>query len=93
MTYCCPVCGYDNLSKPPNRYSICPCCGTEFENDDFLATHEELRRAWVEQGAQWWSKRVHPPVGWSAGRQLDQAGYRVEAARLGAGVTEAEAIR
>ena len=43
--YTCHVC-----DDPPERYEICPCCGTEFENDDEIYTHEELRNKWIRSG-------------------------------------------
>src|SRR6266496_2663826 len=30
VVYLCPVCGYDQLDEPPQHYSTCPSCGTEF---------------------------------------------------------------
>lgn len=70
MTYLCPVCGYDQLENPPERYEICPCCGTEFENDDELLTHEELRREWIAGGMKWWSTSDRVPSSWNPTVQL-----------------------
>lgn len=78
--YTCPVCGFAELSEPDldptgePTYSICPCCGTQFGADDLDQTHEELRRAWLEQGAEWWSQRQSPPANWDAHAQLRRAG-------------------
>ena len=64
MTYVCPVCSYGLLNKPPEDYSICPSCGTEFELDDRFKSPVELRREWLEAGAPWFSSRVKPPEMW-----------------------------
>jgi hypothetical protein len=75
MNYQCPVCGYGALTQPPERYSICPCCGTEFELDDCMTSHEELRRQWLRAGAPWFSRATPPPDGWNPSEQLLAAGY------------------
>jgi hypothetical protein len=62
--YTCPVCGYDRLSEAPLNFTICPCCGTEFEYDDARATHAQLRTAWLRDGARWWSPVDSPPPDW-----------------------------
>ena len=56
-------------------YSICPCCGVQYGADDQEKTHEELRKIWVQGGAQWWSQNQPPPEGWSADDQLKAAGF------------------
>ena len=71
----CPVCGYAGLTGPPVNFSICPSCGTEFGYDDHKRSHAELRRRWVATGAQWFSRRIHPPAGWDGIVQLIEAGY------------------
>lgn len=71
-TYTCPVCGYDKLEDSPAKYEICPCCGTEFENDDFEHTHAELRKFWIDGGMKWWSENDLPPVGWDPTQQLEK---------------------
>ena len=68
----CPVCLYTKLPYPPNNYNICPCCGTEFGNDDALLTHAELRYRWIDSGAKWNSRVVLPPPGWDAVGQLSE---------------------
>jgi len=68
----CPVCGFDRLEDPPNNYTICPSCGTEFEYDDVRMTVADLRRAWVEGGYKWWSKLDTPPARWNPERQLEE---------------------
>jgi len=68
----CPVCGYDELEEPPQDFSICPACGTEFGYDDFSMTREELRRRWLERGAPWFSTHTPTPPRWDPVRQLAQ---------------------
>lgn len=70
MRYQCPVCGYDQLTHPPEDYTICPCCMTEFGNDDLDYTIEELRAQWVNNGLQWHSRVVARPRDWDPIRQL-----------------------
>lgn len=72
MNYRCPVCFFDRLPYPPEDYHICPCCGTEFENDDLEYTHDQLRNAWIANGAQWFYKQ--PPGGWDPWSQLVAGG-------------------
>jgi hypothetical protein len=69
--YTCPVCGFEELVDPPTEFSICPCCGTEFELDDAFATHAELRSVWLRNGAHWWSPVVDRPVGWDPYNQIN----------------------
>lgn len=64
----CPVCFYPDLPYPPADYNICPCCGTEFGNDDAHLTHRQLRRAWVAGGANWFFGRA--PDDWNPWSQL-----------------------
>lgn len=78
MTYQCPVCGYNELTKPPENFSICDCCGTEFENDDFDRTHKELRSAWIDRDMPWFSRSTLKPKNWNAYRQLIKAGFGVD---------------
>jgi rubredoxin len=65
MGYRCPVCGYDELPRPPDDYLICPSCGTEFGYDDFADTDlerqrrwNELRKLWFDRGMPWFSTIV-----------------------------------
>lgn len=67
----CPVCGFTGLPDPPKDFNICPCCGTEFENDDFDATHEELRAAWVANGSKWWSNYTKTPADFDPIKQVE----------------------
>jgi len=71
----CPVCFYPELPYPPRDYHICPCCGTEFGNDDDDMSHAQLRELWIANGAQWFFR--NPPVGWNATLQLLYAGVGV----------------
>jgi len=63
---------YPDLPFEPKNYHICPCCGTEFGNDDAEMSPKKLRDDWLRQGAPWFFGR--PPAGWSAEQQLDDAG-------------------
>jgi len=80
-SFTCPVCGFAGLTEPPidvtgsPTYSICPCCGVQFGADYQDKTHPELRQAWVQGGAQWWSQNQPPPEGWDADAQLKAAGF------------------
>lgn len=69
MKYLCPVCGYP-MDDPPSDYNICPSCGTEFGYHDSGTSHEELRRQWVNSGAEWWSPVDQPPERWDPYEQL-----------------------
>lgn len=71
----CPVCFYDKMPDPPVDYNICPCCGTEFEHDDELRTHEQLRDYWISSGAKWFF--YPPPLFWNPWQQLALAGVRL----------------
>lgn len=70
---------FTNLPYPPRGYHICPCCGTEFGNDDADLTHEQLREMWLAGGAHWFFGIS--PDGWNWFTQLYEAGLlRVQAA-------------
>jgi hypothetical protein len=79
----CPVCGFDDLSKPPADYSICPCCGTEFGYSDAgpepqRQIHASLRKNWIDRGARWHSQYMnHPPL-WNPWVQLFNARLSAE---------------
>jgi len=64
--YQCLVCFYDQMLDPPADFNICPCCGTEFGNDDFDMTHDQLRDRWESGGMLWFSEYTPAPDGWSA---------------------------
>jgi predicted RNA-binding Zn-ribbon protein involved in translation (DUF1610 family) len=76
----CPVCGFTGLAEPAYdehrsaSFEICPCCGTEFGNDDATRSHADLRAAWLAGGARWYSRAVAPPPDWRAMDQLRAAG-------------------
>lgn len=75
MNYRCPVCFYAQLPYPPEDFHICPCCGTEFGNDDVTFGYEELRNNWLRNGARWFFR--NPPPDWSAWQQLAAMSYGV----------------
>ena len=66
--YRCPVCFYPDMEDPAQEPNICICCGTEFGNDDYAMTHDELRDEWIAEGMPWFFEE--PPPGWSGERQL-----------------------
>jgi hypothetical protein len=68
--YICPVCGYERLEEAPLNFTICPCCGTEFEYDDYRTSYAELRRRWIVNGLRWFSPVDPVPAGWNARTQL-----------------------
>jgi hypothetical protein len=72
----CPVCWFPKLPYPANDYHICPCCGTEFGNDDSEFTWEELRERWVKGGMRWFFG--DPPKNWNPQAQLVALGYGVK---------------
>jgi hypothetical protein len=69
--YTCPVCFFEKLEYPPCDYTICECCGTEFENDDSDTSHDDLREAWIKGGGQWFFGE--PPANWNPWDQLYKA--------------------
>ena len=71
------MCAYLGFSSPPEEFSICPCCGTEFGVDDFALTPEailearrQLRTEWLLAGAPWFDPGTPQPAGWNARDQL-----------------------
>ena len=72
VRYRCPVCMFDALPYPPADYHVCPCCGTEFGNDDEDFSHSQLREMWLATGAHWFFGT--PPPGWNWLTQLYNAG-------------------
>lgn len=68
----CPVCSYpdESMTSPPEPYSICPGCGTEFGLDDEVTSHAELRAEWLRKGAKWFSHHTPPPLHGNALRQV-----------------------
>src|SRR5690348_2975460 len=73
MRYRCPVCMYPALPYPPRDYHICPCCSTEFGNDDAEHSHQQLREMWIAGGANWFFGRA--PEGWNPWFQLIRGGH------------------
>lgn len=69
--YICPVCGYEKLEEAPANYTICSCCGTEFEYDDFDTSYLALRERWLAAGPKWFSSMEPAPKGWDYRRQLN----------------------
>lgn len=75
----CPVCGYDQLRDPPKDYTICPCCGTEFDYHDASPAkspsemHIKLRRRWIDRGMDWWFHYEPAPPNWDPVEQLKKA--------------------
>src|SRR5260370_19307070 len=72
MRYTCPVCCFPKLPYPPRDYHICPCCGTEFGNDDADFSYQQLREMWIAGGAHWFFCKA--PDGWNPSLQLMKAG-------------------
>lgn len=72
MRFRCPVCMFPSLPYPPSDYHICPCCSTEFGNDDDDYTHVQLLEMWIAGGTRWFFGR--PPEGWNPWTQLLVAG-------------------
>ena|SRR5712692_8508119 len=72
MNFTCPVCLYRGLDFRPADYEICPCCGTEFGNDDERTSHQQLRQQWVRRGAPWFFRE--PPRAWNPYLQLIEGG-------------------
>jgi hypothetical protein len=56
------------MADPPQDYNICPCCGTEFANDDQDKTHAQLRVEWIAGGMKWFFGL--PPFMWNPQMQL-----------------------
>lgn len=79
MKHICPVCGFDGLREEAydaNGYGsleICVCCGFQFGYDDYPDKKigiEQWRVNWIQEGCLWFSSTTHPPIGWSAKKQL-----------------------
>jgi len=82
----CPVCGYPAFNALDESgcttFEICPACGCEsgynYGKDESVTRLTQLRRKWfIETNGAWWNPRVEPPVGWSASRQLEDAGLKL----------------
>jgi hypothetical protein len=74
--YTCPVCGYAALKYPPDDFTICPSCGTEFGYQDSNKTNADLRAEWVKRGLPWSSRVIERPAGWNGLSQLQSAGFQ-----------------
>ena len=70
MFYVCPVCAYPELPEPPQNFSICPSCGTEFGFDDAKMSYAELRQQWIMADAPWFSTVRHHSPDWNPWMQL-----------------------
>jgi hypothetical protein len=68
----CPVCAYKNLPYPARDYNICPCCSTEFGNDDGVYSRRQLLGMWIAGGANWFFGRA--PEHWNPWLQLIEGG-------------------
>lgn len=68
-TYLCPVCGF-RLPFAAEDFNICPSCGTEFGYSDSGRTYDNLRKNWLDHGAQWSSLVWEKPSNWSPFEQL-----------------------
>jgi hypothetical protein len=75
MRYRCPVCMFAAMPYPPSNYNICPCCSTEFGNDDSAFSHRQLREMWIATGANWFFGA--PPDHWNPWMQLINAQLEV----------------
>lgn len=74
----CPVCGFDELTKPAHdskglgSQGVCPSCGFQFNVSDTKQgwSFTDWREQWVAKGMPWFSTTVKPPRRWSAKNQL-----------------------
>ena len=57
----CPICEFAGMEYPATFGEICPRCGTQFGVSDDEATHDELRRGWIANGAKWWDRVIPEP--------------------------------
>jgi hypothetical protein len=85
--FMCPVCGFDRMLRPAAVGYICPCCGVEFEVDDYELGHGELRRQWIAKGMLWFSRITPSPAEWDPSAQLNRAGYGVDPSLVNPQVT------
>ena len=74
MFYTCLVCGFGRMPGPPEDYTICPCCGTQFGYDDVSRSHRRIRNFWLQNGAHWFSAALAPDPLWNGFRQVAEAG-------------------
>lgn len=57
----CPVCGFGGLMYPPENFTICPSCYTEFGYEDTSMSYEQLTLEWIRKGLPWEAANVVPP--------------------------------
>lgn len=74
MKYTCPVCAFTGLDEPPEDFTICPSCGTEFDYHDLIRGHDELRSQWIATGPRWHSSVIAAPFHWDGMEQLRRGG-------------------
>ena len=86
------MCGYGELQRPPTDFAICPCCGTEFNYDDYALSYDELRHRWIVNGAKWFSEARPMPNNWNPYVQLFAAGLIPPNKVQNSGVTVVEKI-
>ncbi|MBN9415514.1 MAG: hypothetical protein J0I12_08740 [Candidatus Eremiobacteraeota bacterium] len=79
----CRVCGYEPEEAPWGEsgqqptYQYCPCCNTQFGVTD--AVFEQIqaeRKAWIEAGMPWRSKRYAQPEDWNPLEQIGLIPYQ-----------------
>jgi hypothetical protein len=73
VRFTCPVCAFPYMEAAPRNYEICPCCGTEFGNDDEFRTHDQIRAQWIQNGLPWFFRT--PPINWNPWLQLLQGNH------------------
>ncbi|HEU4607158.1 MAG TPA: hypothetical protein VFS31_03550, partial [Chitinophagaceae bacterium] len=63
----CRICGLyfddapwgDDNNSP--TYEICPCCGVEFGDEDYiLESIRKYRQRWINQGYNWFMSKRRP---------------------------------
>lgn len=91
--FACPVCGFDELTEPPYdvygcaSFDICPCCGTEFGNDDFGKSHEVLRENWINSGMKWHNRATSMPANYDPHSHLVKVMSSSELALINQAIT------
>ncbi|KAA5536816.1 hypothetical protein F0919_03860 [Taibaiella lutea] len=76
MEHHCRVCGlyiedapWGEDGKSPT-YEICPCCGVEFGNEDYiLESVRSYRKKWLDNGTNWFINKAKP-LNWTPEEQL-----------------------
>ena len=67
------------MEYEPTNFNICPSCGTEFGLNDVNASVADLRQAWIEEGAKWWSQSDPIPQHWNPFVQLSRVAPQLTA--------------